>query len=63
MGITAIAPPSSQDDEIPAWVIIVPIVIGVLIIIIIVVALYFVSLAITLLHKFYSFLLSWVSLS
>ena len=44
MGITAIAPSLSQDD-IPAWVIIVPIVVGVLIIIIIVIALYFVSLA------------------
>ena len=44
VGITAIAPPSSQDDEIAAWVIIVPIVIGVLIIIIIVIALYFVSM-------------------
>ena len=42
IGIPVI-PPSSKDDEIAAWVIIVPIVIGVLVIIFIVVCLYFVS--------------------
>ena len=38
-----IAPPSSEDNEIAAWIIIIPIVVGVLVIIAIVVALYFVS--------------------
>ena len=42
IGIPVIAPPSSED-EIAAWIIIVPIVVGVLVDIAIVVALYFVS--------------------
>ena len=43
VGIAVVAPQPGESDDIPAWVIIVPIIIGVLIIICIVVALYFVS--------------------
>ena len=46
-------PPPSKDAEIAAWVIIVPIVIGVLVIIIIVVCLYNVSPPLTLLFCVY----------
>ena len=59
MGVPVITPTSNKKDDIPAWVIIVPIVIGVLIIIAIVVALYFVSLLLNLLfcmtHVFFKF--------
>lgn len=64
MGSPVITPTSTEEDSIAAWVIIVPIVIGVLIIIAIVVALYFVSLLLNLLfsmtHVFFD-LVSWDS--
>ena len=46
-------PPPNKDAEIAAWVIIVPIVIGVLVIIFIVVHLYYVSPPLTLLYCVY----------
>lgn len=57
MGVPIIIPTSSPIEDIPAWAIAVPIVVGVVIINVIVIALYFVSLLTLLCHMISIFIL------